>query len=171
MPPHTARRKTGPRNAASPKMKVGLTATSDYGPKLAPLDQKARALWAADCAEHVLRNFEKARSKDARPREAIAAARQWARGKITMMMARRAAVRAHAAARACVHPAAITAARAAGHAAATAHSIRHAIGAPIYAIMSVAASAAAENREKAVSAERKWQLARLVRRVKLNRSC
>jgi hypothetical protein len=147
-------------------MKIGLVTTSDYGPKLAPLDQKARALWAADCAEHVLPNFEKKRAKDDRPRKAIEAARAWARGEITMMMARKAAVQAHAAARAARNPGSITAARAAGHAAATAHSIRHALGAPIYAIVSVAANAAADNRDAAVSVEREWQLARLDRRVR-----
>ena len=164
MPLHRTKRKVGLTKSALPTLKIGMVATSEYGSKLAPLDQKTRALWAADCAEHVLANFEQTRSKDRRPREAVEAARAWARGEITMMMARKAAVQAHAAARAARHPAAIAAARAAGHAAATAHSIRHAIGVPAYAIVS--AIATADSRDAVITGERRWQLARLASRLK-----
>jgi len=37
------------------------------------------ALWAADCAEHVLPIFERDQPRDPRPRYAIAQARAWAR--------------------------------------------------------------------------------------------
>src|SRR4051794_11774393 len=40
------------------------------------------ALWAADCAEHVLPHFETVAPGDLRPRAAIGAARAWARGEI-----------------------------------------------------------------------------------------
>ena len=146
------------------KLKPGLTATSDYLAKLAPFDQKALALWAADCAEHVIQNFETLHPADDRPRRAIEAARAWARGEITMMMARAAAVKTHAAARDSHHPSAVAAARAAGHAAGTAHSIRHARGAAAYAIVSVVAAKTAKDQDSAVIAERKWQIAKLGRR-------
>src|SRR5438477_12832703 len=97
--PRATPRKVRPAKSKPPTLKIGMVVTSDYGPKLASLAQKARALWAADCAEHVLSNFESIRSNDDRPRKAIEAARAWARGEITMMMARAAAVQAHAAAR------------------------------------------------------------------------
>jgi predicted GIY-YIG superfamily endonuclease len=92
-------------------------------------DQKALALWAVACAAHALKLFEQAYPDDMRPRQAIKAARDWAKGKIKVGEARRAALAAHAAARmAQDDPAAQAAARAAGHAAATAHVARHAAG-------------------------------------------
>jgi hypothetical protein len=159
MPAKVSRKVTG-----APSFKTGDVATSDYGPRLAPFDQKALALWAADCAEHVILNFETLRSTDDRPRRAIEAARAWARGEITMMMARAAAVKAHAAARECDHPVAIAAARAAGHAAATAHSIRHARGAAAYAIVSAVASTTADRCDLVASVERDWQITKLPNR-------
>src|SRR3954469_14111478 len=51
-------------------------------------DHHLLALWAADCAEHVLPLFELERPDDARPRRAIEAARAWARGEMGMMEAR-----------------------------------------------------------------------------------
>jgi len=38
-------------------------------------DRESLALWAADCAEHVLPYFEEKYPEDARPRRAIEAAR------------------------------------------------------------------------------------------------
>lgn len=152
-----------PRTKAAelPRLKPGLTATADYGERLAPFDQKTLALWAAECAEHVVAHFETRHPNDERPRQAIDTARAWARDEKTMMMARAASVKTHAAAREAIDPAAVAAARAAGHAAGTAHSIRHARGAAAYAIVSAAASVTAEERERAVAAERKWQLAHM----------
>jgi hypothetical protein len=31
-----------------------MTATSDYAEKIAPFDQKTLAIWAADCADHIV---------------------------------------------------------------------------------------------------------------------
>ena len=76
-------------------------------------DQRSLALWAADCAEHVLPYFEENSPQDDRPRKAIEAGRAWARGEIRCGQARAAAVAAHAAAYA------IKAATAAGTASAT----------------------------------------------------
>lgn len=145
----------------APRFKTGMAATSDYTARLAPLDQKTLALWAADCAEHVVRHFETLHPTDDRPRQAIEAARAWARGEITMMMARAAAVKTHAAARESGHPAAVAAARAAGHAAGTAHMSGHARGAAAYAIVSSVAAATEDERDSAATAERKWQIAKL----------
>src|SRR5258708_9916452 len=88
-----------------------------------PLDaarHRLLAAWAADCAEHVLRLFEEC-SSDERPRRAVEIARAWARGEVPVGAAQKAAVAAHAAARAAKSRSATAAARAAGHAAATAH--------------------------------------------------
>ena len=100
---------------------------------------KALALWAADCAERVLVNFENELPTDDRPRKAIEAARSWVRGELAMTKCREVAFAAHAAARETNCPSATFAARAAGHAAATAHVADHARHAAAYAIKSVAA--------------------------------
>ncbi len=120
--------------------------------RISEQDKKILALWAAECAEHVLPFFETVHPGDDRPRKAIEAARAWERGELPMMKARAAAVAAHAAAREAVNPAAVFAARAAGHAAATAHSAGHATAAASYARKAAAAGAAAMERE--------WQEAR-----------
>jgi hypothetical protein len=90
-------------------------------------------LEAAECAESVLHIFESICPEDHRPREAINAARCWARGEISVAVARKAAFAAHAAARETPNPAAKAAARAAGHAAATVHVASHSTHAKAYA--------------------------------------
>jgi len=50
------------------------------GGTLLDSDHRLLAVWAADCAEHVLHFFEAARPGDDRPRRAIELARAWARG-------------------------------------------------------------------------------------------
>src|ERR687898_907557 len=57
------------------------------------------ALWAADCAQHVLHLFEEIQPNDDRPRRAIELARAWTRGEVTMTQARTSAGHANAAAR------------------------------------------------------------------------
>jgi Imm-5 like putative immunity protein len=133
------------------------------GGTLLDADHHLLAVWAADCAHHVLHLFEEARSGDDRPRRAIEQARAWARGEITMTQARIAAVAAHAAAReaAEVSIAAKQAARAAGHAVAVAHMADHELGAAAYAIMAVRAAAGEEQCDEAGRSECAWQRAQL----------
>lgn len=114
------------------------------------------ALWAALCAEHVLPLFELARPSDARPRRAIALARQWARGEVTMSQARTAAGHANAAARD-LQGAARHAAYAAGQAAAVPHVAAHELGAAAYAIKAARAAAPKDEAESAAKFECRWQ--------------
>ncbi len=136
-------------------------ADSDEGKAVAAalerLNQRDQALWAADCAEHVLPFFEAKCPGEVRPREAIEAARAWARGEIRCGAARKAALAAHAAAREAGDGAAVAAARAAGHAAATTHVARHSAGAGLYAAKAAFISGGHEGLDR----ERKWQLERL----------
>jgi hypothetical protein len=120
-------------------------------------DQIALALWAADCAEHVLSYFEQKHPDDDRPRMAIAACRTWVRtGVFRMADVRRQSLGAHAAGRnAEKNSAACFAARAAGQAVATAHVPSHAIGAAWYGVKAAEAVPA--------SGEREWQYRRLPR--------
>lgn len=115
------------------------------------------AVWAADCAEHVLPLFENDHPHDSRPRFAIDQARAWARNEITMTQARTAAFAAHAAARN-ASGAAKEAARAAGHAVAVAHMADHELGAAAYAIRAVRATVEdLPLRDQAGRAECQWQ--------------
>ncbi len=123
-------------------------------------EHRAFALWAAECAEHVLRYFEDSSTGDDRPRKAIEAARAWARGEIMTSEARKAALAAHAAA----EGAPSAAARAAGHAAATAHVAGHAKGAALYAVK--AAAAAGAGADAAAAAEQEWQRDLLRKRLR-----
>ncbi len=126
-------------------------------------DQMSLALWAADCAEHVLPYFEEKYPGDDRPRKAIEAARAWTRGEIRVGEAREAAYTAHAAARDADEGAARAAARAAGQAAGTAHMAGHARHAAAYAVKSAAYAAAVIDAASGAAArgERDWQLRRL----------
>ncbi|MCT1619477.1 hypothetical protein M3B33_10290 [Janibacter hoylei] len=98
------------------------------------------ALWAADCAAHVLPHFEAAAPADRRPREAIAAARAWAAGEMPMMAARALGGHAMGAARP-LAGAARFAAYAAGQAACVGHVAEHDLGAAAYAIKAAQAGA------------------------------
>jgi hypothetical protein len=101
--------------------------------------QKAMAVWAADCAKRVLPLFEAARPNDDRPRRAIAACRKWARtGVFKMAEIRARSLGAHASARRVkANLAACFATRAAGQAVATAHVTQHAYGAALYALKAI----------------------------------
>lgn len=101
-------------------------------------EQKHRTLvmWALDCAKGILPIFESKYPKDKRPREAIRAARLWARGDIKMPIAKKAAHASHNAASEVINdsPAAGAAARAMGHVVGTVHVETHAIGVACYGI-------------------------------------
>src|SRR5215831_12395929 len=107
--------------------------TARRGGTLQDADHRLLALWAADCAQHVLHLFEQAQLADDRPRQAIEQTRAWVRGEITMTQARTAAFAANAAARE-VLGAAREAAHSAGQAVAVAHVAAHELGAAAYAI-------------------------------------
>jgi hypothetical protein len=115
------------------------------------------ALWAADCAEHVLSLFEQERADDPRPRDAIEHARAWTRGEVRMMRSRAAGGHAMGAARD-LRGAARFAAYSAGQAACVPHVAAHELGAAAYAIRAVVAAAPDPT---AAWVEDQWQRARL----------
>lgn len=101
------------------------------GGTLTDADHRLLAIWAAVCAEHVLAHFEAVQPSDPRPRQAIEAARAWARGEIKMMQAKDAAGDANAAA--------------------------HELGAAAYAIKAARAAALEREAENARRLECQWQ--------------
>jgi Imm-5 like putative immunity protein len=143
-----------------PKVRDPRFITVRRGGSLTDDDHHRLAMWAADCAQHVLHHFEQARPADNRPRHAIDLGRAWARGAVTMTQARTAAGHANAAARD-LSGAARHAAFAAGQAAAVAHVAAHELGAAAYAIRAAQAAAAQADREQAGRLECRWQRAQL----------
>lgn len=114
------------------------------------------ALWAADCAEHVLHLFEEKQPHDNRPRRAIESVRAWACGNLMMMQSRAAGGHAMAAARE-LSGASRYAAFAAGQAAVVAHVAAHELGAAAYAIKAIQAAASKVERKAAGFRECQWQ--------------
>lgn len=142
-----------------PKQRDPRLITIRRGGSLTDADHQLLAIWAADCAEHVLGLFEAVRADDPRPRAAIALARAWARGEVAMSISRNAAGHANAAARD-LQGAARMAAYAAAQAAAVAHVAAHQLGAAAYAIKAVRAAASSQPMQVG-RAERDWQRAQL----------
>ncbi|NOK62853.1 MAG: hypothetical protein GFH27_549293n250 [Chloroflexi bacterium AL-W] len=118
------------------------------------------ALWAADCAQHVLHFFEQVQPDDDRPRRAIEQVRAWVRGEVSMTQSRTAAGHAMGAARE-LSGAARNAAYAAGQAAAVAHVAAHELGAVAYAIRAVRAAVPEDERDEAGRLECQWQRTQL----------
>ena len=143
-----------------PKTRDPRFITVRRGGTLEDDDHRLLALWAADCAEHVLHHFEQARPDDDRPRRAIDLGRAWARGEITWWEARSAGGHANAAARD-LTGAARHAAYAAGQAAAVGHVAAHELGAAAYAVRAERAGVPAGEGDEAGRRECRWQRARL----------
>lgn len=118
------------------------------------------ALWAADCAAHVLHHFETVRPGDDRPRTAIELIRAWTRGEIAMKQAHKAAFVTNAAGRD-LSGAAKFAALSAGQAVAVAHVAAHDLGAAAYAIRAARAAAPEGDEDEAGKRECAWQRAQL----------
>jgi hypothetical protein len=143
-----------------PKIRDPRFITVRRGGTLEDDDHHLLAMWAADCAEHVLDYFEQARPTDDRPRRAIDLGRAWARGEIPWAEARTAAGHANAAARD-LSGAPRHAAYAAGQAAAVGHVAAHELGAAAYAIKAARAAAPRDAGVEAGRLECQWQRARL----------
>src|SRR5438132_13855695 len=79
-----------------PKIRDPRFITVRRGGSLQDDDHRLLAIWAADCAQHVLPHFEHARPKDSRPRRAIDHGRARARAATTTQEAGSAAGQANA---------------------------------------------------------------------------
>ena len=104
--------------------------------------------------------FEDQEPDDRRPRDALAVARAWIRGKARMTDAHQAAFSANAAGRGMPDPVTF-AALSAGRAAAVAHVAAHDLGAAAHAIRAAGAAAPADEAARARAVEREWQRAQL----------
>jgi hypothetical protein len=147
-------------NMILPKVRDPRFIAVRRGGSLKDDDHHLLAVWAADCAQHVLHHFELGRPGDDRPRRAIDLGRAWARGEIPWWEARAAGGHANAAARD-LSGAARHAAYAAGQAAAVGHVAAHELGAAAYAVRAARAAAPAAERHEAGRQECRWQRAQL----------
>jgi len=148
-----------------PKKRDSRFITVRRGGTLQDSDHHLLALWAADCAQHVLLIFEEMRPSDDRPRRAIESARAWTRGEVTMSQSRAAGGHAMAAARD-LSRAARYAAYAAGQAAVVAHVAAHELGAAAYAIKAAREAAFDGQAEEAGRLECAWQRVQLPNEIR-----
>ena len=138
-----------------PKIRDPRFITERRGGSLTDDDHRLLAIWAADCAQHVLHYFEEARPDDD-VRRAIDLGRAWARDEVTWDAARTAGFAANAAARALTGPARkrrTPPARPQRSAIAAAHEL----GAAACAIRAAQAASASSEREQARHRECEWQ--------------
>jgi hypothetical protein len=151
-----------------PKVRDTRFITIRRGGVLTDGDHRLLALWAAECAEHVLSIFENVRPDDNRPRQAARATRAWVNGEIKMTEAKEYAGASQNAAREIkgISEAARMAALSAGQAAVVAHVAAHELGAAAYAIRAVMESVPKAEREPARIKERDWQRSRLPERIR-----
>lgn len=113
---------------------------------------KTLVLWAIDCGEVALSLFENRISNDLRPRLALEAAKQWAKGEIKMPIAKKAAYDTHISASELqkTDPSACAAARALGHVIGTIHVETHALGVLFYTATAIAYQVKIEDRSKSI---------------------
>ncbi len=109
--------------------------------------------WACNCAENVLPLYGE--ETDERLKNALAVAKEWAKGRASVGEARKASLDAIKVANEISNPASVAVARSVGHAAATAHMADHSLGAADYALKAVKMAG------KPVDMERKWQTEQL----------
>lgn len=151
-----------------PKIRDKRFITIRRGGALTDENHRLLAIWAAECAGHVLSYFEQVCPGDGRPRCAIEAARLWASGELKMMRARDAAGAAQDAAREVkrASEAARMAALSAGQAAVVAHVAAHELGAAAYAIRAVMAALPKNEQAAARRRECRWQRDRLPEKIR-----
>lgn len=104
----------------------------DFIRLLESMNHRVTILWAFDFAAESVRRFEERYPKERRPREAAAAAREWAAGKIKMRPAQRKILDCHAAAKDLFDREGAAICHSIGQACAVVHTAGHAIGYPIY---------------------------------------
>jgi len=127
--------------------------TEHRGGSLTIKQHQKLILWACICAENVLIHFNE--NIDERLKDALAVARKWEKGVVSVGAARKASIEAISVANEISDPVGIAVARSIGHAAATAHMADHAIIAAYYALK------ASKNAGMSINEVRKWQNNRL----------
>ena len=124
-------------------------------------DRKVMTLWAFDFAAESITRIEEKYPEEQRPREALAAARDWAAGKIKMRWAQRKILDCHAFAKEIDQIEDIATCHAIGQACAVVHTAGHAIGYPIYDCTAILYRLGIENGAGAVEKRKQDYIDRL----------
>lgn len=114
-------------------------------------NHRTLVMWALDCANSTLAEFEAKYPDEIRPRTCLELCEDWARGKIKMPKAKRAILDSHAVAKEITNSEYGNLCHAIGHAGATVHVETHAIGLPFYELTAIVLRYGKDNFERAVS--------------------
>ncbi len=124
-------------------------------------NRRALVLWALELAEETAVQLE-AKYPDHRPREAVEAARAWAKGEIKMPIAKQAILNCHAMAKELENPADIARCHAVGQACSMVHTAGHALGYPMYELTAIVLELGIENCRTDVEARAVYYVERLL---------
>lgn len=125
-------------------------------------NHRTLVLWALDCGEAALCDFESVFPGEMRPRKCLESCRMWARGQIKMKDAKRAILDSHAVAKEIDDEAGKALCHGIGHAGATVHVSSHAIGLPIYELTAIVISHNKTGYEEAVKGKIDCYIERLI---------
>jgi len=125
-------------------------------------NHRTLVMWALDCANLPLEQFEAKYPDEQRPRTCLELCEAWARGKIKMPMAKQAILDSHAVAKEIDDSEYGALCHAIGHAGATIHVETHALGLPIYELTAIVLKYGKENFPKPVSEKINYYYNRLL---------
>jgi hypothetical protein len=117
---------------------------------------RVMVMWALDCAQLTLQQFETKYPDELRPRICLELSEAWARGKIKMPAAKRAILDAHAVAKTIRDDEYGALCHAIGHAGATVHTETHALGLPFYELTALVLKYGKEDFPEPVSEKIKY---------------
>ena len=147
------------------KNQILFTRDSEYLRDLTLLFQgqnhRVMALWAFDFAAETVAELEGKYPNEARPQEALEAARDWSAGKIKMRLAQQKILSCHAAAKELKCKEDIAMCHAVGQACAVVHTAKHAMGYPIYDLTAIIYRHGIENCSQMVEARKREYTGRL----------
>lgn len=125
-------------------------------------NRRALILWALDLAGETVEMLEARYPADPRPREAVEAARSWAKGDIKMPVAKQAILNCHAMAKDLTSPADAARCHAVAQGCSVVHTSGHALGYPIYELTAIVLEQGLETCREAMEARAAYYLERLL---------
>ena len=123
---------------------------------------RALVLWAFDCGNLALKDFESVFPDEMRPRRCLEACERWAKGDIKMQEAKRAILNSHAVAKEIDDEVCKALCHGIGHAGATVHVGSHAIGLPMYELTAIVLFCKKRDYEDAVKEKIDFYIDRLL---------
>lgn len=125
-------------------------------------NRRALILWALELAEKSTVLLTEKYPEEHRPREAVEAARSWAKGEIKMPIAKRAILNCHAMTKELSDPADMARCHAIGQACSVVHTVGHALGYPMYELTAIVLEQGTENCRETVEARAAHYVEQLV---------